>query len=122
MAEPVPVVSSVVFDCADAHLVSRFWMGLLDTEVAAEFAGFIWLKPQSGGSLQLAFQEVPDPTPGKNKLHLDAHHEDLETVTERVGGLGGALVGTHNGPGFVWNVYADPEGNQFCVGHEVEPG
>lgn len=122
MAEPVPVVSSVVFDCADAHLVSRFWMGLLDTEVAAEFAGFIWLKPQFGGSLQLAFQEVPDPTPGKNKLHLDAHHEDLETVTERVGGLGGALVGTHNVPGFVWNVYADPEGNQFCVGHEVEPG
>lgn len=122
MTIPVPRVGSVVFDCADAERLAEFWKELLDTEIATQFPGFIWLKPAHEGGFSIAFQEVPDPTPGKNKLHVDAHHDDLDAVSDRIAGLGGSLVRSNEVPGFVWNVYADPEGNQFCVGHGVEPG
>ena len=119
MTAPVPKVGSVVFDCTDAERLAQFWTELLDTEVATKAHGFIWLKPAHEGGFSIAFQEVPDPTPGKNKLHLDAHHEDLDAVSDRITGLGGSLVVSNEVPGFVWNVYADPEENQFCVGHRV---
>jgi predicted enzyme related to lactoylglutathione lyase len=122
MTVPVPKIGSVVFDCVDADHLAQFWMELLDTEIATQFPGFIWLKPPHEGALSIAFQQVPDPTPGKNKLHLDAYHEDLEAVTDRVSNLGGSLVASNEVPGFVWNIYSDPEGNQFCIGHGVEPG
>ena len=122
MTVPVPKIGSVVFDCVDAGHLAQFWMELLDTEIATQFPGFIWLKPPHEGALSIAFQQVLDPTPGKNKLHLDAYHEDLEAVTDRVSNLGGSLVASNEVPGFVWNIYSDPEGNQFCIGHGVEPG
>ena len=122
MTTPVPKLGSVVLDCLDAVALARFWAQLLDTEVATEFPGFIWIKPPHEGGIALAFQEVPDPTPGKNKLHIDTYHDDLEAVSGRVAELGGSLVASRSVPGFLWNVYADPEGNQFCVGHGVEPG
>lgn len=119
---PIPKISSVVFDCVDAGALAGFWSRLLDTEIAAEHPGFIWLKPPQEGGLAIAFQEVPDPTPGKNKLHLDAYHHDLEAVEERITELGGSLVDAHEVPGFLWTVFADPEGNQFCVGHAADAG
>ena len=88
----------------------------------AEFHGFIWRKQAHEGSLSIAFQEVPDPTPGKNKLHIDAYYDDPEAVSEPVSGLGGSLVASDEVPGFVWNIYSDPEGNQFCIGPGVESG
>jgi predicted enzyme related to lactoylglutathione lyase len=78
----------------------------------------VWLGRQREGAYSLMFQRVPDPTPGKNKLHLDGYVEDLPEMTERIVALGGSLVATHHSPSFVWNVYADPEQNLFCVGHE----
>ncbi len=117
-----PRMGSVVFDCRDATRLAAFWADLLDTRIAIEFPGFIWLEPPAGTGVALAFQEVPDPTPGKNKLHVDAHHVDLEAVSDRVMELGGSFVASHEVTGFTWNVYADPEDNQFCVGHEIEPG
>ena len=115
----VPKVGSVVFDCHDATALSTFWRSLLDVEVAMEHPGFIWIKPQREGGFAMAFQEVPDPTPGKNKLHLDLGHEDLEAVDARVADLGGSRVAEHTVPGFIWRTYADPEGNVFCVGHPL---
>ena len=119
---PVPKLSSVVFDCRDAGALARFWSQLLDTEIAVEHSGFIWLKPPNEGAMAIAFQEVPDPTPGKNKLHIDAYHHDLEAMADRVVELGGSVVEPHEVPGFLWTVYADPEGNQFCVGHPADAG
>ena len=115
----VPRVGSVMVDCGDAKALAEFWSALLDVEVAAEHAGFIWLKPQREGGFAIAFQEVPDPTPGKNRLHLDLGHEDLDAVDERVADLGGRRVEEHTVPGFVWRIYEDPEANVFCVAREA---
>ena len=82
--------------------------------------GYVWLEPQREGGYSIAFQQVADPTPGKNKLHIDAGCGDLEGLDRRVEELGGRFVETHDVPGFVWNVYADPDGNLFCAGHPTD--
>ena len=113
----VPIVNTIVFDCTNSERLASFWSALLDVEVRMAHPGFIWLKPQREGGFSVGFQEVEDPTPGKNKLHLDTYHTDIAAMTERVIELEGSVVGDHEESGFTWRVFADPESNQFCVGH-----
>ena len=69
---------------------------------------------QSGPTL--GFQKVPDPTPGKNKVHLDFHASDKEAEVARLVELGARETGRHSfGPEFDWVVLADPEGNAFGI-------
>jgi predicted enzyme related to lactoylglutathione lyase len=75
----------------------------------------VWLEPASEGAPALAFQQVPDPTPGRNRVHLDFGAEDREVTVARVLELGGSRVEDHEIMGFHWTVLADPEGNEFCV-------
>lgn len=115
-----PEINTVAFDCHDPARLAEFWTQLLEVEIRHREAQYIWLGRQRRGGVSLMFQQVPDPTPGKNKLHLDGYHQDLEALTARVAELGGAFVAQHSTGHFVWNIYADPEGNQFCCGHELE--
>lgn len=115
-----PVINTVMIDCRDSHRLVQFWSGLLGVGVRYRLDQFAWLEPQRPGGYSLAFQEIDDPTPGKNRLHLDGECEDLEALTMLVQELGGRLVEVQNIPGFVWNVYADPESNLFCFGHGVD--
>jgi predicted enzyme related to lactoylglutathione lyase len=117
---PIPVVNTVAFDARDPERLARFWGELLGVGVRFREEQFVWLDRQREGAYSLMFQQVPDPTPGKNKLHLDCFGEDLAAMTARIEGLGGGLVDSRTSPSFTWNVYADPEGNLFCVGHPGE--
>ncbi len=113
-----PTINTIMFDCHDPQRLAAFWTDLLGVEIRAQFAGYIWLEPQRPGGPSLAFQPVPDPTPGKNRLHLDGAFDDLEAVRGRIEALGGSHVSRESVPGFVWDVFSDPEGNVFCLGHE----
>ena len=114
-----PQINTIAIDCHDPKRLAQFWTALLGVEILHDYEDFIWLTPQREGGYKLAFQQVPDPTPGKNKLHLDGYHEDLPALTKRIEELGGAFVEQHTLPSFVWNIYADPEGNVFCCGHAL---
>ena len=63
----------------------------------------------------MSFQKVEDPTPGKNKLHLDLMAEDVDTEVERLLAVGASLVERRGDDNFRWVTLADPDGNQFCV-------
>ncbi len=117
-----PQINTVAIDCHDPERLTEFWTQLLGVEVRHSFDDFVWLTAQRRGGVTLAFQKVPDPTPGKNKLHLDGYHEDLDSLTRRITELGGSFVAQHTVADFIWNIYADPEGNQFCCGHPLEAG
>ncbi len=68
------------------------------------------------GGLQLGFQKVPDPTPGKNRVHLDFGTADVAGEVSRLKAAGAVEIGRHSfGEDFRWVVLADPEGNVFCV-------
>ena len=116
---PSPTINTIAFDCHNPERLAEFWTALLGVEILRDYEDFIWLTAQREGGYKLAFQKVPDPTPGKNKLHLDGYHEDLELLTARIDELGGSYLEQHTVADFVWNVYADPEGNQFCCGHSL---
>lgn len=118
MNEPVVKVANVVINVRHYEQQKAFWSALLGVGVAREVPGFCWFEPQQGDGVSVALQQVSDPTPGRNRLHLDAGVEDLEPARARIVELGGSHLEDHEIMGFRWMVMADPEGNEFCIAAE----
>ena len=112
----VPTIGSVVINAKDHDLLVEFWANLLDVEKVNSFPPF-WttLAPQTEGGITLSIQTVPDPTPGRNRVHMDMRVDDLAATTARIEELGGSHLEDHEMQGFAWKVMADPEGNEFCI-------
>jgi hypothetical protein len=109
-------VEMITFDCDDPDELAGWWAGVLDGTVNPLMAGeFVVVVCADGPNL--GFQKVDDPTPGKNRLHIDFHGADMESEVERLVGLGATETDRHDlGEDFRWVVLTDPEGNAFCVG------
>jgi hypothetical protein len=117
-------VSHTTVDCANAYELSEWWkqlLGYVDVDGDPNLPGHeecMILDPTSGH--RLLFIEVPEPKAGKNRVHLDLRPRSgtRDEEVERVRALGATEVGDHRGqygPGTGWVVFADPEGNEFCV-------
>ncbi|CRZ18903.1 VOC family protein [Mycolicibacterium neworleansense] len=111
-------VEMITVDCTDPEALAQWWAQALGGEVNALMPGeFVVLARPDGP--RLGFQKVADPTPGKNRVHLDLAAEDTEAEVARLVGLGASETERHSfGPDFSWVVLADPEGNAFCIGSE----
>ncbi len=108
-------VEMVTFDCSDPAKLAGWWAEQFggDTQelIPGEFIAVI----RSDGP-RLGFQKVPDPTPGKNRLHLDFSAADVDAEVSRLEAAGARRIGQHSiGEHFRWVVLADPDGNAFCV-------
>ena len=108
-------VEMVTFDCGDPDGLAGWWAeqfgGKTHVILADEFTAVTF--PEG---LRLGFQKVPDPTPGKNRMHLDLSAADVDAEVSRLTAAGAIEVGRHQfGDSFRWVVLADPEGNVFCV-------
>jgi hypothetical protein len=108
-------IGMITFDCAEAEPLARWWADQTGAEIAATNDG--WFVVVTGGGLpvDLAFQKVADPTPGKNKVHLDLHAPDLDVEVARLLEAGATEVAPRSVGTFRWVTMADPDGNQFCV-------
>jgi predicted enzyme related to lactoylglutathione lyase len=127
-------LDAIVFDCADAAPLARFWAAALGWQVAPdeedELARLsaegiddpeddpsVMVEPPEGSGLPvLFFTEVPEAKEVKNRVHVDvtadgAIHEEVDRLTE----LGARLRNWGEGDGTTWAVMLDPEGNEFCV-------
>jgi catechol 2,3-dioxygenase-like lactoylglutathione lyase family enzyme len=121
----VPVMacrfSELVVDCRDPEAMAAFWAAVLDYRVLSrDEDGAVEIGPEAGfggPAPTLVFGPVPDPTPGKVRLHIDLNATDRDQDAElaRLLELGAtrADVGQTGEEG--WHVLADPEGNQFCL-------
>lgn len=107
-------LSSITVNAADPRTLARFWCDFLDTEIAVEHEGFIWLKP-GDGQTRLAFQQVEQATEGRRRLHLDLTAENPDAELARALSLGASQLEDHWAGSFHWVVLADPEGNEFCI-------
>ncbi len=117
-------ISHTSVDCTDAFALSEWWkvvLGYTDVPGDPNAPGHeecMILDPESGH--RVLFIEVPDPTPGKNKVHFDLRPTDgtRDVEVERLLAHGATLHedlrGTY-GPGTGWATLTDPEGNLFCV-------
>lgn len=110
-----PRLSAVVINAVDLEAVADFWKDLLEVGERHRVPGFVWLERQSGLGMSLAVQQVAEPTEGRRRLHLDFGVPDLAATAARIAVLGGAHIETHRMGEFEWQVFADVEGNEFCL-------
>jgi hypothetical protein len=113
-------IQCLVVDCQDPGAVAAFWQAALGWRRTHETADEIVLEPPAGSAEDgvapdLLFVRVPDPTPGKNRLHLDLRPTDQETEVERLLGLGARRTSVGQTSDVSWVVLADPEDNELCV-------
>lgn len=108
-------VEMITFDCTDPDRLAQWWGTVVDGAVNPVVPGEFVVVVQDSGP-NLGFQHVDDPTPGKNRVHLDLAAPALEQEVERLVSLGAVETGRHDfGEEFQWVVFADPDGNAFCV-------
>ncbi len=108
-------VEMVTFDCSAPAGLAGWWAeqfgGTTQELLADEFTAVTLTEGP-----KLGFQKVPDPTPGKNRVHLDFSATGVDGEAARLTAAGASEVGRHRfGDNFRWVVLADPEGNVFCV-------
>jgi hypothetical protein len=122
----------VVVDCVHAGRLARFWDAVLDDHRLRPYDGAdlasladqgiddplddpsVVLDPIGPEGVRLWFNTIPDPTPGKNRLHLDVDLAD-DADMDRLLAYGATIVSPPEQHGEDWWILADPEGNQFCA-------
>jgi predicted enzyme related to lactoylglutathione lyase len=109
-------IRQVAIDTADPQRLADWWAEQTGGVVYADLGQYVMVGIGSReNGFSLCFQRVDEPTPGKNRLHLDCSATDVDAEVRRFVAAGAKLVRQHKTDGFAWTVLADPDGNQFCV-------
>ena len=108
-------VEMITFDCSDLAKLAGWWAEQFGGEAQELLPGeFVAVTRDEGP--RLGFQNVEDPTPGKNRVHLDLGMADVDAEVARLTAAGATEQGGRTiSEDFRWVVMADPEGNVFCV-------
>jgi Glyoxalase-like domain len=114
---------SVVLDCLDPAALVEFWCTALGYQPAGEISSFVVLEPVEGEPSGPVFilQQVSEPRPGKNRMHVDIHPSldgGVPALADRLEALGGRAIGDPvtellDELGIWWVTMADPEGNEL---------
>jgi catechol 2,3-dioxygenase-like lactoylglutathione lyase family enzyme len=110
-------ISCVCIDAVEPRRVADFWAAVLGWEVVEDGDEGISLASPGGDVPTLDILPVPEAKQVKNRLHLDlrADGTSFGAEVDRLEGLGARRVDVGQGPETTWVVYADPEGNEFCL-------
>lgn len=117
-------VSHTTVDCHDAYALSEWWRDLLgyamdeDDPNEPGHAECSIADPDTGHAI--LFIEVPDEELPAKRIHFDLRPREgtRDEEVARLEGLGVTVLADlrgQYGPGTGWVVFADPEGNEFCV-------
>jgi predicted enzyme related to lactoylglutathione lyase len=113
-------LKAVTFDCADALAVGQFWSKVLgrplDTAPMPASPFFASIGSGDVSRSGFMFIQVPEGKMVKNRVHLDFDSDDIAGETARVITLGATHVHDKAEYGMTWTTFADPEGNEFCIG------
>jgi len=115
-----PHLAYIVLDVNDLDTQAEFWSELLGVSIAGGVEQYVILEPQEGSGIRLSLQQVPERKAGKNRMHIDLHVDDIEASTARAEELGASRLDEHRWPTFMWRVFQDPEGNEFCIATNLE--
>ncbi len=110
----------LTIDTTDAEPLAAWWAEQTGADIAETNEGWFVILNGGGLTVPLAFQKVEDPTPGKNKVHLDLSARDLDSEVDRLTAAGATLVERRGDESFRWVTLADPQGNQFDVSAHPE--
>ena len=110
-------ISCVCIDAVDPRPVADFWAAVLGWDVIEDGDEGISLASPSRALPTLDILPVPEAKGVKNRLHLDlrADGTSFDDELDRLESLGARRVEVGQGPDVTWVVFADPEGNEFCL-------
>lgn len=115
MGEAVGRLGEIVVDCREPVKLAAFWGALLGARPTIRDTTWTTVRDPASGVV-VAFQQVPEPKTGKNRLHLDLRVADLQEATAACVALGataeGPVVDDADGS---FQVLFDPEGHEFCL-------
>ena len=120
---------STVIESRDHRALAHWWAEALAWDVFFEDGDEAVIIPPWARELgpTLRFEQVPPglvfvpvehDKHGKNRLHMDlAPHvsDDRDAEIARLLALGATRVDVGQGDDVTWDVFADPDGNEFCV-------
>ncbi|MEU5840834.1 VOC family protein [Rhodococcus sp. NPDC047139] len=111
-------IGMITFDTSDPGPLASWWAERTGGRIEQENEGWFFIVSLPQG-IRLGFQKVPDPTPGKNRVHIDLVTADVDAEVERFTRAGAKEVHREDmGEDFRWVTLADPDGNLFCVSSE----
>jgi predicted enzyme related to lactoylglutathione lyase len=119
-------VQCVVIDSKDPQALAAFWAAALGWRVTLDTEDEACIEPPAGSpendvSPDYLFVKVPDDKVTKNRLHLDLRPADQTSEAERLEALGARRIDIGQSPDATWIVFADPEGNEFCLLRTLPP-
>lgn len=120
---------TIVVDCQDIAAQGQWWADVLGWRIDYQDASEVSIVPAEAEDrdfslaewhsvpLGLVFVPVPEGRTVKNRLHIDlAPHadEDRDEYLRDLEAKGARRVDVGQADA-TWEVFADPEGNEFCV-------
>ncbi|MBK0420972.1 VOC family protein [Leucobacter sp. CSA2] len=108
----------ITFDTADPRPLAAWWAERLGGKIVHDMDGWFCMVQADAVPVALGFQKIADPTPGKNRVHLDLERspgEERDAVVAEWTAAGATHLGTRGDENFAWDTFEDPAGNQFCI-------
>ncbi|MGH8987117.1 MAG: VOC family protein [Acidimicrobiales bacterium] len=114
-------IHELTFDAVNPYRLAQFWSNLLGRRIrAGDMDGDDSVLVVEGpGQPGLLFIRVAEVKAAKNRIHFDLWPTDTtrDTQIDRAQRLGAVhLADRRRSDGAGWVVFADPEGNEFCIG------
>ncbi|MDG4827677.1 VOC family protein [Asanoa sp. WMMD1127] len=116
-----PTILNVTIDSTDAFALASFWGKVMSAPLADDdLPGDPECSISLPTGLHLYFQTVPEPKTTKNRVHICLRPDvPRDEEVARVLAIGATIVDDRRDPppgeDGGWVVFADPEGNEFCV-------
>jgi len=117
-------IHEITFDASDPHALAAFWGALLEREIRPGDMpqdDSVLVSPTEGQP-GLLFLRVPEGKTAKNRIHFDlwpTRSKRDEQVERAIELNAVVLVDLRREDGTGWVVFADPEGNEFCIGRSA---
>lgn len=111
-----------VVDSVDPEAIARWWADRLGVEAKnvdrqGNATPYWWIAgapgfPTAGPFFAMVFAPVPEPKTVKNRMHWDLYGDPNDFIAAGARQLWEVPGRTRP---IAWTVFADPEGNEFCV-------
>lgn len=112
-------LSMITLDTLNPQAIAAWWAERLGGEIVFDADGWFSMVRAPEAPVTLGFQKVEQPTPGKNRIHLDFDRTpdvDRATMVAEWIAAGATHLGGRGDESFAWDTFADPDGNEFCIG------
>jgi hypothetical protein len=104
-------VGWVCIDCTDPQRLAGWWQQLLGGTVSVDDDGDVCLDTDT---IPILFLGVSESKTVKNRVHLDLRVTDFDGAVTKAKALG-ATPADDVYVGDRWQVFRDPDGNEFCI-------